>query len=120
MKTLLASWLMLVPVGSLAGGEPYACNMRALTKNERTEHLKLTRTLLSGVKEQKELANGYAFRLSGATIVEAARWVSLERKCCPFFTFGLDLEGHDGPLWMRVTGSDGIKPFIRAEFQLGS
>lgn len=120
MKTLLASLLMLVPVACIAGSEPYACNMRALTRTERAEHQKLTRALMSGVREQKELANGYAFRLSGTTITQAARWVSLEGKCCPFFTFGLDLEGHDGPLWMRVTGGEGIKPFIRAEFQLDS
>ena len=30
--------------------------------------------IMSGVQEQKELANGYAFRLSGTTITQAAVW----------------------------------------------
>jgi hypothetical protein len=32
----------------------------------------------------------------------------------------LSLAKDDGPLWLRVTGSKGIKPFIRSEFRLDS
>jgi hypothetical protein len=66
------------------------------------------------------MSNGYSFRLPPGTLLTVARWVALERKCCPFFTFQVELAGDEGPLWLRITGSDGIKAFIRAEFQLDS
>jgi hypothetical protein len=70
------------------------------------------------VQEQRELPNGYAFRLPPALLTTTAQWVSLERKCCPFFAFEIELSKHDGPLWLLITGSEGIKAFIRAELDL--
>lgn len=121
VKVLLASMLMaLVPLGSVAGGERFACNMSALTKSERTLHAKLCRTLFTAVQEKSELRNGCAFRLPPAKLVTAAEWVAYERKCCPFLTFEMELARDEGPLWIRITGSEGINAFIRAEFQLDS
>lgn len=116
-RLLLASLLLsLVPSGSADGKESFACNMAALTKNERAAYQKLAQRLLGAVEERRELKNGYAFRLPPETLVAAAEWVSFERRCCPFFAFELELAKDDGPLWLRVTGSEGIKAFIRAEF----
>ncbi len=39
----------------------------------------------------------------------------LEHACCPFFAISIVLEQTDRLCW-RLTGSDGIKQFIRAEF----
>ena len=118
MRLLLASLLMLVPFENAAGGEHFACNMNALTRAEREEHGRLAHELFAAVRARKELPDGYAFRLPHDALVQAARWIALERRCCPFFGFSLQLESHDGPLWLSVTGGAGIKPFIRAEFQL--
>lgn len=38
------------------------------------------------------------------------------RLCCPFFDFVVELERNGGPLWLKLIGRDGIKPFIQAEF----
>ena len=119
MKALLAGVLLaLVPFGSAGAGEPFACNMSALTSSQRARHHELSRTLLAAVQEKKELPTGYAFRLPPGKLVTAAEWVSYERKCCPFFTFAIEQSRDEGPLWLRVTGPKGIKEFIRAEFQL--
>lgn len=107
-----------LPAGSANAEPPFACNMTALTKKERAVHQKASEKLFAAVQERKEMADGYAFRLPVETLETAAQWVLLERKCCPFFTFGMELARDDGPLWLRVTGSIGIKPFIRAEFGL--
>jgi hypothetical protein len=48
----------------------------------------------------------------------AAEWVSFERKCCPFFAFELEQAKDQGPFWLRITGSEGVKPFIVEEFGL--
>jgi len=119
MKALLASVLLaLVPLGSAGAREPFACNMSALTTSQRVRHQELSRALLAAVQEKKELPAGYAFRLPPDKLVTAAEWVSYERKCCPFFTFAIEQSRDEGPLWLRVTGSRGIKEFIRAEFRL--
>jgi hypothetical protein len=48
----------------------------------------------------------------------AAEWVSYERKCCPFFTFALEQSADGGPVWLRITGPEGVKVFIREAFGL--
>jgi len=119
MKTLILSLLIgSVSLGSVAARERFACNMNALTSGERARHLELSHTLLSAVQEKRELRNGYAFRLPTSALMTAAEWVSLERKCCPFFAFEIEQSRDQGPLWLRITGSEGVKAFIEEEFPL--
>jgi hypothetical protein len=96
----------------------YACDLGALTADERATHHALAKTLMAAVQERTELTNGYAFRLAPAHLEMAARWASNERRCCPFFVFELELGPDEGPLWLHVTGGPGIKEFIRSEFRL--
>lgn len=119
MKPLLVSMLMaLSPLGSAHAVERFACNMKALSSTERARYQEVTKVLLEAAQEKRELSNGYGFRLPAASLMEAAEWVSLERRCCPFFTFEIEQSRDEGALWLRVTGSVGVKAFIRAEFQL--
>jgi hypothetical protein len=37
-------------------------------------------------------------------------------KCCPFFEIDLNVEREQGGLWLRLTGREGVKQLIRAEF----
>lgn len=48
-------------------------------------------------------------------LLRAAEFISLERLCCPFFGFALDVAPEGGALWLSLTGRDGVKPFIAAE-----
>jgi hypothetical protein len=110
--------VMLVPFGSVRGGEHFACNLGALTKDERAQHARDSKTLLDSVQETKELKNGYAFRIPAASLLTAAQWITFERRCCPFFTFELQQSRDRGPVWLSVTGSEGVKEFIKGEFGL--
>ena len=116
MKTLLAAMLAVLVTGGFASAEEFGCNRGALNKAERSRHEALSQALLASVQEHRELADGYAFRFPAETLVPAAEWVSLERKCCPFFTFVLEQARDQGPLWVRLTGSEGVKVFIKEEF----
>ena len=119
MKLVLAFMVFaLVSVGSASGGERFACNMKALTTTERARYQELTQTLLAAVQEQSELPYGYAFRLPSASLVADAGWVSLEHRCCPFFTCQIEQTRDEGPVWLHVTGPEGVKAFIRDEFGL--
>jgi hypothetical protein len=102
--------------GGANAGEHFACNLKALDKAERAHHGELTRALLSAGVERKELADGYGFRLTAKELPLAAEWIGFESRCCPFFSFELQLGRDRGPLWLRITGKDGVKDFLRAEF----
>jgi hypothetical protein len=118
MKTLLGSLLIAsVSLEPIAADEKFACNMSALTSGERAHHRELSQSLFAAVKERRELPDGYGFRLPPAELMALAEWVSFERRCCPFLTFGIEQSRDQGPLWLRITGSDGAKPFIAAEFE---
>jgi len=48
-------------------------------------------------------------------LTKAAEFISLERLCCPFLRFSLEVEPEGGPIWLRLTGREGVKAFIREE-----
>ena len=104
----------------LAEATGFYCNLKAFTTAERVRHEQLSKKLREARVEIKELSDGFAFRLQAeaVSLVDLAEWVSGERKCCPFFDFGIDLQGDGGPLWLELKGKDGVKQFIRSEFQL--
>ena len=51
------------------------------------------------------------------SVVDAAQWIDLERRCCPFFNFQLDLQGGDGMLRLSLAGREGVKQFITVDFR---
>jgi hypothetical protein len=98
--------------------EKFYCNIDALTSAERTRHGTLSYALRKAVVEKAELPSGYGFRLAAQDVPLVAEWVGYEAKCCPFFSFEMQLARDQGPLWLRITGSEGVKAFIKAEFGL--
>jgi hypothetical protein len=97
---------------------PFACDMSALDPDQRARHRVLAGRLRPIVRAFEELENGYAVRFDPepATVVALAEFITLERRCCPFFGLSVELEPEHGPLFLRVVGPSGVKPFIRAEF----
>jgi CHASE1-domain containing sensor protein len=97
-----------------------ACNLHALTPEQQQERAELAQLIRAQTQVLQELPDGYAFRLpsSSTLFLELAEFVQLERHCCPFFNFQLELEANEGPIWLRMTGPKGVKEFIRAELQL--
>ena len=98
----------------------FYCNIKALTRAERERRKQLTDKLSAARREIVETEKGYEFQYStsNVSIGELADWVAAEGKCCPFFDFHIDLEREGNLLCLRLTGEEGIKPFIRSEFQV--
>ena len=95
---------------------PVACDLAALSAGQRERQRLLQRRLRADVKEIQELSDGYAFRYSSepSVLLTVAEFITLERLCCPFFDFGLDLERDEGPLWLRMTGGEEAKRVLEA------
>jgi len=98
----------------------FYCNSKALSIEERARHKQLTEKLLAARNATIETEKGYEFqyRPDKVTIAEVAEWVVAESKCCPFFDFHIDLENQGRLVCLRLTGSEGIKDFIRSEFHV--
>ena len=98
---------------------PFACNRLALTPEQRKRHFDelgpALRAMRTGVRE---LPDGYEFEFPAdmKTYQLVAEWVAGERLCCPFFDIDLHSERENGPLSLRLTGREGAKQFIAADF----
>jgi len=65
-----------------------------------------------------QLLNGYAFRIDASRLAsrQLVEWIELEKRCCPFFGFEIRWDQQNGPVWLHLNGSEGIKSFILDEF----
>jgi hypothetical protein len=101
----------------MTNSSPFACNMHALSAQQRSQHHLLGETLQSSLLAVHELPNGYEFEfpLSPEFYGSLAQLTPLEHACCPFFVISIRLD-HDKLFW-QLTGSDSVKPFIRMEFE---
>lgn len=96
---------------------PIACDLSAIPADLREAHIALARQLFSeAVLQQQELTDGYAFRFGPDEYQKVATFIADERLCCPFFHFSLEVAPARGPLWLRITGGEGVKEFIGSEF----
>jgi hypothetical protein len=96
----------------------FACDMTALSSEQRTRHHELAVLLQSSLAAIHELPDGYDFEFpwNPATYNALAEVTPLEHACCPFFDIGIRIESESNKLCWRLTGREGIKPFVRAEF----
>jgi hypothetical protein len=97
---------------------PLACDRSALTPEERKRHFnELGPAVRARKKSVRELPNGFAFEFPAdrATFLLVSEWAAGEHLCCPFFDIDLRWEPNGGPLWLSLTGRDGVKQFMQAE-----
>jgi len=98
---------------------PIACTreLGVFSSEQKERHQTVRQQLKSTLQEVQELPDGYAFRFSAETvsILTLAEFITFERLCCRFFKFELEVEREEGPAWLRLTGGEGVKDFLRAE-----
>ena len=91
--------------------------MTAIPAERRPQHLATAREVFALIAELRELPDGYEFRLGDAPelLQKVAEFISLEKLCCPFLNFAIEGAAEGGPVWLRLSGRDGVKAFIREE-----
>jgi len=96
---------------------PFACDMNAIAADQRNAHLATIDQVFRSVETIREIPNGDAFQLPNRSemLVTVAEFIALERLCCPFFGFGVEVVREGGPVLLSLTGREGVKPFILAE-----
>lgn len=96
---------------------PIACDMSVLSPTQRQTHLATSRELFANVQAIKELPDGYEFQFAEdpCALKKLAEFVSLEKLCCPFLNFAIEVAAEGGPVTLRLSGREGVKAFIREE-----
>ena len=93
---------------------PMACNLSALSADERARREALAAQLRAHTQAVTETESGYAARLldNPCALRAAFELVLLERRCCPFLQIDLTMEANNGPVWLTVSGGPGVKAFL--------
>jgi hypothetical protein len=94
----------------------FVCRIDTLDGNERRRQQELLALMRRRAQAQDELPEGYEVRLPTDPVLfqQAAEWIGLERRCCPFVRFTLEW-AEDDSVRVRFTGPPGVKPFLAQE-----
>ena len=97
----------------------FACDRLALDPVARKRHFdELAPALAAADRSNRELPDGFEFEFSpdAATVRRLLEFAAGERLCCPFFDIVVRMERERGSVWLRLTGGEGVKQFIKADF----
>jgi hypothetical protein len=96
-----------------------ACNLDAISATQRPRYHKLISRLRCAIQDRSELQDGYCYLLvsNDKTLLEVAEWITMERLCCPFLTFHLEVANKTFSLTIR--GRDGVKAILQEAFPNG-
>jgi len=100
---------------------PICCNSNAFTAEQKDRYAKLNERVNAARAETKNLFDGYTYRLRDGmvSLPELAEWVLLERVCCPFLDFTIQVEQDCGTLWVTLAGiPDTVQVAQRSELFL--
>lgn len=123
MTLATALWMCIFGLAACAFAQddrqiPLACNLKAIPAAERPHYNDLMKRLRTAARERRQIPHGYVFRLDGQTIglKEVGEWMSMERLCCPFFSFQLSAAARDEHWLLSLTGPRGVEALIEQEF----
>jgi hypothetical protein len=93
---------------------PIACSLTATQLDQRREVLAALRARCA---EVQPVENGLQLRFEAApgVLADIARVIDLERQCCRFLRFQLDVHPDGGPVLLELTGPEGTADFLGAE-----
>src|SRR5258708_8857301 len=97
-----------------------ACDPNALTTAQQEHWVKkIVPKLYKAVQEIQELPNGWAWRLPSdpEILLLVAEDLNMERLCCSFVDYMLEITPNRGPFWLCMTGGEGVKEFLRMSFE---
>jgi len=118
LATVMCLSLIFAAMCAAAKDEaPLVCNLKAISAEDRPIYKGLKQRLQAAVIRQSEVPDGYTYLLDSkkASLPEVAQWITMERLCCPFLTFRLDVE-RNGDTSLTLRGPEGVKAILREEF----
>ncbi|MCF7803931.1 MAG: hypothetical protein K9N46_01345 [Candidatus Marinimicrobia bacterium] len=95
--------------------KPIACDLSVFNETERERHAYLAEHFQSDVLGKEETDDGFRFKYpaSQSHLERLILWIDMERRCCPFLDFKIEIKGNAETCWVSLTGNDGVKEFLR-------
>ena|SRR5579859_2384404 len=99
-----------------------ACDPTAIPADRREQWVENGKQVYAAVQEVQEMSDGYGFRVptDSAMLLKVADYIANERLCCAFLHFAVEVEPNGGPIWLRLTGGEGVKAYMRSVFETNS
>lgn len=97
-------------------GSPIACRLDLLTPEERRHEQALLATARGFLGRAVETARGYRFAVPPDSLGPLGELVALERRCCPFLAFTLEVAAEQGGVTLEIHGDAEAKAFIASTF----
>lgn len=98
---------------------PVACVPGGVPVDKRERWIEMATEIYASVLEVKDLPNGYSLRLPNdpTSLILIAEYVSLDRLCCEFVNWNIEVERSKGPVWLHLTGGRGVKEYFKTGFE---
>jgi hypothetical protein len=94
-----------------ATSDAVVCTLTDSEKRTRREELRAG--VLALVTTVRETDDGYALGFAPRSIETVRELVAFESRCCSFMTYSID-DRDRSVTWLRLSGPDGTKDFVRA------
>jgi len=96
-----------------------ACNLNAISSDRREQWIETVKQVYASVQEVQNMPDGYRFLLptNSAMLLKVAEYISNERLCCAFLGFTVEIEPNGGTFWLRLSGGEGVKEYMRSVFE---
>ena len=103
---------------TLPAHRPVACDLGALSPEERAREQTLLTELQAVLREPHETEMGFRFLVSHDPLLlgRLGELLALERLCCPFLSFDLAVPAGREPVTLDIHGEADAKAFIRSAF----
>lgn len=85
---------------------------------DRPRYNDLTKRLRLAIRNRSENSLWLHFQTGRQvlSLPQVADWISMERPCCPFLAFQLSASGNESDCVLALTGPEGVKALLKAEF----
>jgi hypothetical protein len=97
---------------------PIACDPTAIPPKDRARRAAVSRRLFRGAVRtdvRVDDQEGWHFEIAASAYADLADWVALERLCCPFLRFRIDVAPPPAKLTFTMTGPIGTIAFLEQE-----
>lgn len=106
---------------STSSAIPLACDLTALTAEERARHAQLWSHLHATAPIPVPTAHGFAFHCPPGRerAMDLAELAALEGRRCPFLDIRLHFAPAGGPLTLELTGDESVRAFLTDTLMTG-
>jgi hypothetical protein len=114
ISRILLSMTMAFLLASERAVPALVCRIDALKREARARHEVLLKKIAASAQRTTESDDGFVIEIDSSrmNLQEIAEWISMERRCCDFLTFALEIPSGATAVRIRISGPEGTKAVL--------